>query len=211
MNGKTQSTSGEASTIDWQAIHSRLKNAGAAIGQNAVLSGAEKTRIMKARAKAMAREPKTNSGEGEWIEIVEFTLAYERYAVESSFVREVYPLKEFTPLPGTPAFVSGIINVRGQIVSVIDLKKFFGLPEKGLTDLNKVIILREGSAEFGILADAVHTAGRIFPGELQSSLPLLTGVRAEYLKGVTADRRVILDAAKLLSDPAININQQENT
>lgn len=50
----------------------------------------------------------------------------------SEYVREIYPLKEFTPIPCTPPFVLGIINVRGQILSVIDIKKFFDLPEKGL-------------------------------------------------------------------------------
>ena len=87
--------------------------------------------------------------------MLEFSLAYERYALETAFVREVYPLKEFTPLPCTPPFVLGIISVRGQILAVIDLKRFFNLPEKGLSDLNKVIILRRGGLEVGLLADAV--------------------------------------------------------
>ena len=83
-----------------------------------------KKEILKARARALARE----SGAGtvvQTIEVIEFLLAYERYAMELDHVREVFPLKEITPLPGTPPFVLGIINVRGQIVSVVDLKKFF--------------------------------------------------------------------------------------
>ena len=97
-------------------------------------------------------------------------------------------------------------------MSVIQPEKFFDLPEKGLTDLNKVIILRDGKTEFGILADAMQSVGHVFKDELQPSLPTLTGVRAEYLKGVTAGRLVVLDAAKLMSDPKINICQTtENT
>ena len=75
-------------------------------------------------------------------EAVEFVLAHENYAVASEYISEIYPMTEMTPVPCTPNFVLGIINLRGHILSVIDVKKFFNLPEKGLTDLNKVIVLR---------------------------------------------------------------------
>jgi len=70
----------------------------------------------------------------------------------------------------------------GQILSVIDIKKFFGLPEKGLTDLNKVIVVRTQQMELGILADAVLGVRAIGLSDLQNSLPTLTGIRAEYLR-----------------------------
>ena len=139
---------------------------------------------------------------------MEFLLAYEKYGIESSYVREVYSLKELTPLPCTPLFVLGIINVRGQILSVIDIKKFFDLPEKGLADLNKVIILHSDSMEFGILADVMLGVRNVLLSELQPSLPTLTGIRQEYLKGITAERVVILDAEKLLSDKQIIIHEE---
>jgi len=75
------------------------------------------------------------------------------------FVREVYPLRDFTVLPGVPTYIFGIINVRGQILPVIDIKKFFNLPEKGLGDLNRVIILYNDQMEFGILSDVVTVTG----------------------------------------------------
>jgi len=114
-----------------------------------------KDSILKARARALAKEPEQAVAARSFIEITEFRLASETYGIESSFVREVYPLKDFTPLPGVPPFVLGIVNVHGQILSVVDLKKFFNLPDKGLGELNKVIILHNGRMEFGILADAV--------------------------------------------------------
>ncbi len=165
-------------------------------------------RILKARAQALAREPATEQADDDYVEVVEFVLAYEQYAVETRHVREVYPLEHLTPLPCTPAFVLGIVNVRGEILSVIDLKKFFDLPEKGLTDLNKVIVLRSENMQFGILADAVIGARRIRLAGIQPSLPTLTGVREAYLKGVTAERTVILDAEKLLADEKIIVQEQ---
>ena len=108
-----------------------------------------KKQLLKARARKLAQDNEKEKPAGESIEVVEFLLAYETYGIESSYVREICPLKDLTPVPCTPPFVLGIINVRGEIVSVIDMKKFFDLPEKGLTDLNKVLVLKNDRMEFG--------------------------------------------------------------
>lgn len=168
----------------------------------------EAKNILRARARELAREARTEKTAQGSIEIVEFLLAYETYGIESSYVREIYPLKELTPVPCTPPFVLGIVNVRGQILSVIDIKKFFDLPEKGLTDLNKVIILHNGKMEFGILADVVLGVRTIPIDEIQPSLPTLTGIRAGYLRGVTKQRLVVLDVEKLLSDEKMIVNEE---
>ena len=201
-------TNGPASRIDWREIHRRLENAKAALTHKAAPTAEEKKKILQTRAKALAREPEVDKDGQEQLEIVEFLLADERYAIESSFVHEVYSLQELTPLPGTPLFVAGIINVRGQIVSVVDLKKFFDLPAKGLTDLNRVIILSDGHMQFGLLADAVAGVRRIPLLEMQPPLPTLTGIRQEYLQGVTGQRLVILDAAKILADPRVIVREE---
>lgn len=164
--------------------------------------------ILKERAKLLAREPKKEPVTAEAFEILEFALAYESYGVETSFVREVYPLKELTPLPHTPPFILGITNVRGQIVSIIDVKKFFDLPERGLTDLNKIIILHNDRMEFGVLADVIIAVRHIALKDIQPSLPTLTGIRQEYLKGVTPERLVILDAERLLSDSKMVVHEE---
>jgi purine-binding chemotaxis protein CheW len=197
--------------IDWDGVRRRIETAQAALEQRLTPAADEKQEILKARAKALAWEPGAKKTAGTDLEVVEFLLAYERYAVQVAYVREVYPLKELTPLPGAPPFVLGMINVRGRILSVIDLKKFFDLPEKGLTDLNKVIILRSDKLEFGILADVILGARAIPLDDIQPSLPTLTGIREEYLKGVTAERIVILDGEKLLSDPAIIVHEEMET
>ncbi len=168
----------------------------------------EQQRILRARAEILARVSEESAPEGERLEIVEFLLASEHYAIESAYIGEVYPLKDLTPLPCTPAFVLGVINLRGKILSVIDLHRFFDLPEKGLSDLNKVIILRNDYMEFGILADAIITARWISRAALLSSLPTLTDVRADYLKGVTEDRLVVLDGGKILSDRGVVVHEE---
>jgi len=197
-----------ASGLNWREVQRRLEAARAAMERGWAPDAEEAKRILKARARALAREPAKDEADDDYIEVVEFMLAYEQYAVETRHVREIHPLEHLTPLPCTPAFVLGIVNVRGEILSVIDLRKFFDLPEKGLTDLNKVIVLESGPMVFGILADAVIGAKRIRLAGIQPSLPTLTGVREAYLKGVTSERTVILDAEKLLADETIVVQEQ---
>jgi purine-binding chemotaxis protein CheW len=192
--------------IDWQAVRRRIDAVTDAINHG--LTPEEEKAILKARASALARESGGEDTSSGRLEILEFLLAYETYGIELCWVRETIPLKDLTPVPCTPPFVLGLINVRGRIVSVIDIKKFFDLPEKGLTDLNKVIIVRDGGMEFGILADAVCGFRSIPLGELSQSLPTLTGIREEYLKGVTGERMVVLDGKKLLNDTKIIIHEK---
>ena len=193
--------------VDWGEVKRRIEAAQAALQQGFTPTPEEQKRILKARAYALAQETQREDT-AECIEVVEFLLAYERYGLELLYVREVYPLKELTSLPCTPPFVVGIINVRGRLLSVLDIKKFFDLPAQGLTDLNKVIIVHDPSMEFGILADALLGVRSIPIEEIQASLPTLTGIREEYLKGVTKDRLVILDAGRLLSDKKIIVHEE---
>ncbi len=194
--------------IDWREVEHRQEAARIAIERIWSPTAEDTQRILHERARELAREPERVESADEWIEVVEFILASERYAVESEHVREVHPLTELTPLPCTPAFVLGIINVRGEILSVIDIKKFFDLPEHGLTDLNKVIVLEYKDMMFGILADVISGVNRIPRANIQPSLPTLTGIREDYLLGVTAERIVVLDAEKLLNDRKLIVLEQ---
>jgi len=173
------------------------------MGDDFLLSGLEKKRLLRERARALAGKSAQEEDEDQYVDALEFLLAHERYAIELTHIKEVCQLSELTPLPGTPSFVLGVINVRSRILSVVDLKKFFDLPEKGITDLNKVIILNSAEMEFGILADSILGVRPILAKSIQESLPTLTGIRSEFLKGVTGDRVVVLDGEKILSEEKI--------
>jgi purine-binding chemotaxis protein CheW len=193
--------------IDWQKIHDRLETIQRSIEREESLSAAEIGKILKVRARALAVET-VNRFEKEFIRILEFRIANENYALELSYIIEVCPLQDLTALPGTPSYVSGIINVHGRIYSVIDLKKFFELPDKGLSNLNKVIIVQHDGMDFGILADAVTGVKTVSPATLQPLLPTLTGIRLEYLKGIAADQLIVLDAVKLLTDANLLVKEK---
>lgn len=164
--------------------------------------------ILKNRAIAMAQVPVQKKEESVIIEVIAFTLVTEIYGIESVFVKEVYTLTDFTPLPGVPSYIFGIINVRGQILPVIDLKKFFNLPEKGLGELNKVIILSNGQMEFGILADMVLGTQAIELEDIQEVPPTVTGIGENYLKGITKEHIVLLEAESILNDEKIMVSEQ---
>ena len=166
-------------------------------------SDAERT--LRARALALARPPHQGAA-GETLDLLEFRLASERYAVETRHVHGVHPLRDLTPLPGTPPFVLGIVNVRGRILPVVDLKKLFDLPEQGLTDLHRIILVRGNDLELGLLADVIVGVRSVATDSLQVSLPTLTGIRADYLKGVSDERLVVLDLDRILLDPRIIVH-----
>jgi purine-binding chemotaxis protein CheW len=170
--------------------------------------GLDKQKVLHERAVALAREPAQAQPDEATLELVEFQLAAEHYGIESVFVREVYPLKQLTPVPCTPPFVMGIINVRGQIVTVVDLKRFFDLPQQGLGDLNKVLILHAPGMALGLLADAIIGLRQVPAAGLQPTLATLTDARANYLRGITADRLVVLDTARILADPKIIVHEE---
>ena len=170
----------------------------------------ERRAILKARARELAQEPKQTPIAQQFIGIIVFRLASETYGIESAFVQETYLLNEITPLPGVPPFVLGIAKVRGQILSVVDLKKFFEIPESGLGQLNILIILRNEQMNFGILADEILGVDSIATSTIQTAPPTVSGIGSEYLRGVTAEHMIILDARKILNDKRIIVHQESD-
>jgi purine-binding chemotaxis protein CheW len=194
--------------LNWAELHRRLDASRSAMERRLTPSPEQQQKILHARARLLAAGGKAEAAPAHLlVEVVEFVLGPEHYGIESCHIREIHPLSEFTALPCTPAFVLGLVNVRGQILSIIDIKKLFDLPEKGLTDLNKVIVVHANQMEVGILADAIVGVRAITAEELQPALPTLTGIRAEYLKGITKDPMVVLDVEKILSDEKILVDE----
>ncbi|AWV05072.1 chemotaxis protein CheW [Burkholderia sp. JP2-270] len=190
------------SPIDWTDVGQRLHAAEQALADNVALPPEQLKALLEARACVLAAEPPP-SPQGSPIEVLTFELAGERYGIETMWVRAVFPLRELTPVPGTPRFVLGVVYVRGRIVSLLDLRHVFDLPATERLDLGKVILLGDGSMEFGMLAEAIGGIQVIADVDWQAPLPTLTGIRSAYLKGITRDREVVLDAQKLLADRAM--------
>lgn len=170
-------------------------------------SDTERRNILRERARRLAQVPAPLQ-DAAFVELLEFGLADERYALPAHQVTDVQPLRDLTPLPGTPPFLRGLVNIRGRLVSVIDLKKFFDLPEPGITDLHRVVLVAKDGIEIGILADTVEGVRQVPAADIQPPLSTMAGIRAEYVRGVTGDSLVVLDADAILDDQRIVIEEE---
>jgi purine-binding chemotaxis protein CheW len=207
--GQPADDAGDATPVDWDDLNKRLRrlrsNSGTSGGS---VSAAARKKVLRGRAVALAQAREHDEAESDLLELLEFSLGSERYAIDSSAVKEVYALKEITPVPGTPAYILGVVAVRGRIVSVVDLGRLFGSPPRDAAMFTKAIVLKSASMEFAVLADEVSGMCRIPVADLQASLPTLTGTRKKYLRGVTSERVAVLDAQMVLGDDALVVRHE---
>jgi chemotaxis signal transduction protein len=164
-------------------------------------------KILEERAKKIA-SPDTAEIEAGIVEVLRFQLAYQEFAIEMRSVREVILTGEITPVPGAPPFISGICASRGQIISLVDLRILFSLPEKGLTDLNRVIVITNGHITFGILADKITGLGTIPSHTIIIPDPGMAPSWKQYLKGCVGNILTVLDAPAILADPALVVEDK---
>jgi purine-binding chemotaxis protein CheW len=193
---------------DWNEVRRKVDEAGRMLARDMDAGPEERVRILRERARLLALEGSAPARATPTIQVLEFLLGQERYAVESRYVREVHPLKDLTPLPGLPPFVLGITSVRGAVLAVIDVGRLFELPNRGIGELDRSIVLGDGVMEFGVLANSILDVTEIAKDELQPPLPTLTGLRERYLVGVARGRTAVLDASKLLSDKSLIVRHE---
>jgi purine-binding chemotaxis protein CheW len=203
-------TSQKRPALDARQLRERLDRAIAATEQALRLSPEQAREVLQDRARALAQPPPTAPHAADVLEVVLFRLADEHYALESRFVREVVRLVAATPIPGTPDFLVGVINLRGEILAVFDLRPFFGLERTESTDLARVLVLGNDRPEFGILADEAREVVTVHTDEILEPPGSVAGVGREYMCGVTRDALVVLDGAVLLQDRRLYVEVVED-
>jgi len=135
-------------------------------------------------------------------QLVVFDLADEGYGVDISAVREIIRLQEITHVPRTPEFVEGVINLRGKVIPVIDLRKRFGLAVKAESQDNRIVVVDIGDQDIGVVVDAVTEVLRIPTDSVEPPASVITTADSDYLLGIAKlDSRLIilLDLQKVLS------------
>jgi len=157
-----------------------------------------KKEVLKNRAEILSRSLKDQENKIDTIEIVLFQLDKENFALETKYVKEIIPLREYTFLPCAPIFMYGITNVRRRILPIINIKIFFSLPDDPKAE-KKLVIMENEEVAFALLIDGFSGIRRLSKNELQATLPTLTGIRQEFLEGIIADGTVILNGQKLLT------------
>ncbi|MDF2814962.1 MAG: chemotaxis protein CheW [Paenibacillus sp.] len=121
---------------------------------------------------------------GEELKVIVFTLAHEQYGVEVERVRTIERMQPLTRVPRTPAFVKGVINLRGVVVPVIDLRGRFQLPESDYTDNSRIIIVAVKEMEVGLIVDSANDVLDVDSDHIEDPPEIVGGIRAKYLRGV---------------------------
>ncbi len=165
--------------------------------------------ILDERARALARVPPRPPTAAEVIEVAVFVLDDERYAVETGHVRRVVRLDGLTPVPGAPEALAGVVNLRGEVLAVFDLRALVGLPRREPTELTRVVVLGADRDELGILADAAVEVRDLRIDAIHDPPGSVEAPGRPLLRGVTADALIVLDGAALLADPRLVVDQNE--
>ncbi len=139
------------------------------------------------------------------IQLVVFDLASEHYGFDISDVREIMRMQNITKVPGAMSYVEGVINLRGKVLPVLDLRKRLGLKVSEQTEESRIVIIDVAEGEVGVIVDAVTEVLRVPNSAIDTPSSMVMQGNADYLRGIAklADRLIILlDLSKLLSSKA---------
>lgn len=142
-------------------------------------------------------------GDDKILQWVTFQLEEETYGINVMQVQEVLRYSEIAPVPGAPDYVLGIINLRGNVVTVIDTRTRFGLPTSEVTDNSRVVIIEAEQQVIGILVDSVAEVVYLRTSEIDSAPNVGTEESAKFIQGVSnrdGELLILVDLNKLLSD-----------
>ena len=134
---------------------------------------------------------------------VSFRLDEETYAINVMQVQEVLRVTEIAPVPGAPDYVLGIINLRGNVVTVIDARKRFGLMSREPDDASRIVIIEANGQVVGILVDSVAEVVDLAMSEIESAPNVGNDESSKYIQGVASregELIILVDLNKLLSD-----------
>lgn len=168
----------------------------------------EARRILVERARALAKPLDEAPSPGAIVEVLVFSLSGERYGIRAASVLEVIPLRDLVPVPGTPPAVLGIMNHRGRVLPVLDLRRVFELTGEGAGDSGRVVAARSGGSTFGLFAETIVAVVTVDAQALSARPSGSRGGRDPFVLAVTSDMVAVLDIEALADDPRITVNAE---
>ena len=153
-------------------------------------------------ATAVADTQEDSIGADELLQLVSFKLGEEEFAVDILLVQGINRMAEITLVPKAPAFVEGVINLRGKIIPVVNLRARFGLAGAGSNAEARIVVVNVENRVLGLLVDSVSEVLRLPAHTIEPPPSFVAGIGTDYIKGVgrIADRLLILlDLAKALA------------
>lgn len=148
-------------------------------------------------------DPTLKKQDDELLQLVTFSIGEEEFGVNILKVQEIIRTMEITKVPRAPEFVEGVINLRGKVIPIIDLRRRFGLAPKAHDKNTRIIVIEINNVIVGFVVDAVSEVLRIPASTVEPPPPVVAGVESDYISGVgqLQDRLLImLDLDKLLSN-----------
>ncbi len=154
-------------------------------------------RLLARSKKTENSEAENNSEEihdGEVQQLVSFMLDEVEYGVDILCVHEILRFPDMTRLPNTPEFIKGVINLRGNVIPVVDVRLRFGFPIGDITDLTRIIVIETNGKQVGLLVDNVHQVVRIPVSSIDPPSELITGVSEDFISGIgrLKDRLIVI-------------------
>ncbi len=177
--------------IDWDAIRSDLRWDDP---ENEETTESSRLRL---RAQQYAARVDWHDTDAQTLPTLVFDLGGENYGVDVMLVRSLRELPRLTRVPGSPHFYKGVVNLRGQIVTVMDLRPFFEMKVDDEKPPAELVVVKYGWLEIALLAHHVFGVRQVPVTDISS-----TG-EIRYTRGVTSDRLVLLDAAAMFEDPRL--------
>lgn len=195
--------------VDWAAIEERVKQAQETTREALDPSPERVRQIMAERTRNLAGPPEPAPAPDEVVEVLAFVVGGEHHALETRYVHELMPLAQLTPVPGSPVWVAGVTNRRGDILLVVDLGELLNLAPRNFTSSGWVVVVGTERAEFCLLTEAgaellVLHSSEVFPVHEKRA-----GIRDRLVLGVTAGALALLDGDALLRDPRLFVEQHE--
>ncbi|MDR1857722.1 MAG: chemotaxis protein CheW [Desulfovibrio sp.] len=154
---------------------------------------------------AAAKQPPDGSDSakaGQLLQLVTFSIGEEEFGVDILKVQEIIRTMDITKVPRAPAFVEGVINLRGKVIPIVDLRRRFGMDPRVHDKHTRIIVIEIHTLVVGFVVDAVSEVLRIPASTVEPPPPVVAGLESDYINGVgkLADRLLILlDLDRLLS------------
>jgi len=226
MKGSSAET-GQGRSFDWETVRQRIAEISAAMEDSTEMSPEELQQIWARRAVELARVP-DEEDEGEHIRLVILRLGREVYGIDAQYVYYVRPADSITYVPRVPEWVAGVVNLRGRILSVVDLRRFFGLPLAEISESDEsergeetpyLVVVETSDMEVALLVDDVLTVEPFPISQIQDATGTVRGLRPEYVQGVVAcgvgeadpvkgSVLVVLDLIALLADERLIVHEE---
>jgi purine-binding chemotaxis protein CheW len=185
--------------IDWEAVWQTLN------WDDETREKVAEANRLRQRAEQYAAPPREARADDEALTVLAFELGGERYGVDVMLVRGVRNLTKIARVPGIPSFYRGVVNVRGQILTVLDLRTFFDIPVASTDHMpEELVTVRANDLEIGLLADSVSGVVTV-PREA-----IVPSDNIRYALGVTAERLVLLNIEQMFEDDRLIVGAKDD-